>query len=462
MKTNLFLFAALITAFLSGASFSAAQVTIGGSAEPTKGAILDLNSTTKGGLLLSNVELTSLTAIPASFPNASAISNPQLLAGMMVYNLNDFLTPNGDGLYAWDGNKWNYIGGSDGQALLPPPPSVTISAPTTCLNPVPDVIVSQYNLGADTTKFNSGEYATLSHAKRQIRYLKDCTPANAVNVFGDLYQWGRVADGHEKRTSESFATNDNSMQNGAITDVDVYGQATAASGAVGKFIKQKDTPYDWRATQQNNLWGNGEGFNPQSDDNGGVLYTDSKYYQNTDWAIRENNPCPSGWRVPTLDEWKRLVSYNCNPTTYSGGDISNMISTGKTTTGRGSGNELTWVPVAGGKADNSGWANTKGHLSGYAVYKTTDWDDAAAANYKNGTKNLYDAAAPEPLFFLPAGGLRQYFDSSFYSVGQFGFYWSTTIYNIGVGAGALFFTYDYVHPSGGLLLADAASVRCVK
>ncbi|MDR1654181.1 MAG: hypothetical protein LBS01_11170, partial [Prevotellaceae bacterium] len=75
MKTNLFIFAAFVAAFLSVATFSAAQVTIGGSDLPKAGTILDLNSTTKGGLLLSNVELKAVNVIPASFPNASAITD---------------------------------------------------------------------------------------------------------------------------------------------------------------------------------------------------------------------------------------------------------------------------------------------------------------------------------------------------------------------------------------------------
>ncbi|MDR1592018.1 MAG: fibrobacter succinogenes major paralogous domain-containing protein [Prevotellaceae bacterium] len=123
MKTNQFIFAAFTAAFLSVANYAAAQVTIGGSDLPKAGTIVDLNpqNGVKGGLLLSNVELTSLTAIPATFPNAGAISTPtekQALAGMIVWNANDYLIPNGDGLYLWDGSKWNYWGGSDGVDIL--------------------------------------------------------------------------------------------------------------------------------------------------------------------------------------------------------------------------------------------------------------------------------------------------------------------------------------------------------
>jgi hypothetical protein len=128
MKTNQFIFAALTAAFLSVANYVAAQVTIGGSELPKAGTILDLNSTTKGGLVLSNVKLTALDLIPTTFPNASAITttaHKQALAGMIVWNTNDFLTPNGDGLYLWDGSKWVYTGGSDGQAFILPAVIIT-------------------------------------------------------------------------------------------------------------------------------------------------------------------------------------------------------------------------------------------------------------------------------------------------------------------------------------------------
>ncbi|MDR1653993.1 MAG: hypothetical protein LBS01_10205, partial [Prevotellaceae bacterium] len=78
MKTNQFIFAALTAAFLSVATFSAAQVTIGGTNPPAAGAILDLNSTTKGGLALSNVYLDKLTYIPTGtnlFPDIIAGTN---------------------------------------------------------------------------------------------------------------------------------------------------------------------------------------------------------------------------------------------------------------------------------------------------------------------------------------------------------------------------------------------------
>jgi hypothetical protein len=77
------------------------------------------------------------------------------------------------------------------------------------------------------------------------------------NAYGDLYQWGRRADGHQCRTSPTTAT---------LSSVD--------QPAHGNFITSSAL-YDWRSPQNTNLW---QGVN-------GV-----------------NNPCPSGYRLPTNTE----------------------------------------------------------------------------------------------------------------------------------------------------------------
>ncbi len=77
-------------------------------------------------------------------------------------------------------------------------------------------------------------------------------------AYGDLYQWGRLADGHESRTSST--TSEQSA-------VDIPGHAN--------FIMSGIMPYDWRTEINNNLWQGSSGL---------------------------NNPCPCGFRVPTLTE----------------------------------------------------------------------------------------------------------------------------------------------------------------
>jgi hypothetical protein len=76
-----------------------------------------------------------------------------------------------------------------------------------------------------------------------------------TNSYGDLYQWGRFADSHQCRTSNTTTT---------VSTTDQPGH--------GYFILASSSPYDWRNPQNTNLW---QGVN-------GV-----------------NNPCPVGYRLPT-------------------------------------------------------------------------------------------------------------------------------------------------------------------
>jgi hypothetical protein len=84
------------------------------------------------------------------------------------------------------------------------------------------------------------------------------SPTDA-EAYGDLYQWGRGPDGHQSRTSPITSTLSSSNQPGN-----------------GSFINVWSFPFDWRSPQNDNLW---QGVN-------GI-----------------NNPCPSGFRLPTEEEW---------------------------------------------------------------------------------------------------------------------------------------------------------------
>jgi len=87
--------------------------------------------------------------------------------------------------------------------------------------------------------------------------------------YGDIYQWGRAADGHQIRTSGTTSI---------LSDTDTPGHAL--------FITPTTTPSDWRSPQNDNLW---QGVN-------GV-----------------NNPCPTGFRVPTDTEWEEEIASWSSP-----------------------------------------------------------------------------------------------------------------------------------------------------
>jgi uncharacterized protein (TIGR02145 family) len=80
-------------------------------------------------------------------------------------------------------------------------------------------------------------------------------------AYGDLFEWGRLADRHQLRASDTTTT---------LASTDNPGH--------NKFIVSVNNPVlDWRNPQNNNLWQGSLGI---------------------------NNPCPTGWHIPTKTEWE--------------------------------------------------------------------------------------------------------------------------------------------------------------
>jgi hypothetical protein len=498
LKKNIFL--PLLIAVMTVTMNLQAQVKIGEDKTPEQGALLDLNSAFKGGLLLPNVSITNVELIPTDFTASFTYQERDVnidLTGTIVYNTNAY-TAKGKGVYVWDGYKWDAICAEGKKDGVPMP--VPIACPGS--NPKPVVWMS-YNLGASsaTDTIISGEHYDLTTPKGQMKYLAVVlSPLNATKlldsaVYGGLWQWGRRTDGHQKRTPTSnFPTNNTTAsQDGTqyitwasgvydhttgqiIENVNVTTAENGTLAPYGKFIKGNSNInyYDWIVFDNVNTsftsalgmyparWGNGvvpdtptgatdaEG-NPWND-NGTI-----KYYQK---PVKHptNDPCPSGWRVPTQDEWETLGNY-CDAHTASG----------EFTVTNGVGNpannpDLYWVAVVGGKTDKN-WAadNT---ASGYAIYNKIDWLGAdglggAKAYAAQSGKYLYDDApdCPSPLLFLPVAGSRLYTNGKVDNVGDRGFYWSSTVSE--TGSHCLFFTNEAVRPNNAGFRAFGFSVRCV-
>ena len=99
---------------------------------------------------------------------------------------------------------------------------------------------------------------------RNLGASRRATSSTDSEAFGDLYQWGRDTEGHESRSSGEA----------------IYKATTAVPNDGNPwdslFIIEWNSPYDWLITPDNTLWQ-------------GLAGT--------------NNPCPSGFRIPTEAEW---------------------------------------------------------------------------------------------------------------------------------------------------------------
>lgn len=136
-----------------------------------------------------------------------------------------------------------------------------------------------------STDFTCGDLVTFNYSGDQVTYgtvesangrcwfdrnlgaSRVATSSTDQQSYGDLFQWGRAADGHQRRDSPTTTTLSNSDQPGH-----------------GEFIISPDSPNDWRIPQNNNLWQGEDGI---------------------------NNPCPKDYRLPSEAEWQiEIDSWN--------------------------------------------------------------------------------------------------------------------------------------------------------
>jgi uncharacterized protein (TIGR02145 family) len=164
-------------------------------------------------------------------------------------------------LLYWNGSAWVTLNpGIDGQVLSICNGSLTWSTMAgVCPATQPQYPAGTVHCAGATTVVDVTNPTTGKiWMDRNLGATQVATSSTDVNSYGDLYQWGRRADGHQCRTSANTST---------LSSID--------QPAHGDFIIAPNAPYDWRSPQNTNLW---QGVN-------GV-----------------NNPCPSGYRLPTETE----------------------------------------------------------------------------------------------------------------------------------------------------------------
>lgn len=170
------------------------------------------------------------------------------------------------------------------------------------------------NLGAN--------YSKLGHPS--FNPSQQATSRSDINAYGNLFQWGRKADGHEIIT---------------------YSSSTLGNANAGSTTIQADIPndvlfirdFDWRVNSSNKL---------------------------LEAETSTNNPCPNGFRVPTLAEWTNFVN------------VTNLNSYNQ------SYNSLLKLPVSGYRVYNNANVEVEG-MEGHYWSSTPNLSDLTRAHYFN-------------------------------------------------------------------------------
>lgn len=153
----------------------------------------------------------------------------------------------------WNGTEWITISaGNEGQVLT------FLGGTPTWKTPAVGFIES-----GDVYNHKTGKI----WMDKNLGAAQVATSSTDADSYGDLYQWGRASDGHQTMVWTSSTTSDGAEQANETTTL----SSTDTPGH-GDFITGSS---DWRSTPNDNLWQ-------------GVSGT--------------NNPCPSGYRLPTEAE----------------------------------------------------------------------------------------------------------------------------------------------------------------
>lgn len=158
---------------------------------------------------------------------------------------------------------------------------------------------------------------------RNLGASRVATSSTDVEAYGDYYQWGRPADGHQTK----YLTNNNSS---GFTNT----KSSSSVPSTDLWIVPTDDSNDWLITPDNSLW---TGANPAT------------------------NPCPAGFRIPTEAEWSAENIANVGATFQTNGlkltlpgMLTNFGSGGASYTAKGNYGQYltqtayTTTPVKGG------------------------------------------------------------------------------------------------------------------
>jgi hypothetical protein len=250
---------------------------------------------------------------------------------------------------------------------------------------------------------------------------------NEEKLWGDLYQWGRVADGHEKRNSP-FAVYSITAPPGfgvnakvpgswkqALNDTTEYVVNEVATEVVteyeGRFITMTyEQNFNWAyglaATYQDMLWRNYRFEN----DPCARLGADGNYNKNGNDQILMVS---TDWRTPTAEEWSSIYR----------------------------GNSASGTPAA-------------------AIANAWEWHGGTATTISSSRGYKIKPDGATTTLFLPANGYRDLETGTLFQSGGGGYYWSNSL--SGVNASRFYFGYDGVTPVITTHRGQGFALRCIK
>ena len=162
--------------------------------------------------------------------------------------------------------------------------TMPLTGASNSINLVPRIDIK--SIPASATAIVDVTYDTQTWMDRNLGARRVATAINDVLSYGNHYQWGRPADGHEI----TVWNGDTPTSGRGFADATPL-NALATSDAPGNanFILTNVSPNDWRDNKNNNRW-----------------------------ATANQGPCPAGYHVPTEAQWATADDFDGGAATNGG------------------------------------------------------------------------------------------------------------------------------------------------
>jgi uncharacterized protein (TIGR02145 family) len=219
--------------------------------------------------------------------------------------------------------------------------------------------------------------------RKWMAYNLGSSPANSsndVNAYNALYQWGRTTDGHQIKTS---AVNQITL----LTSLPAaYNAGSVGTSFIQPYYGSGGNPYlYYMATNNTNNSIYSDWLNPEN----------SQLWQGVNGI---NNPCPSGYRIPTASEFTNEVNYWATKNSTGAYNSKLKLSTGGSrsfitpgTSNTNSANGYYWTSTTGINAhekQKASFLNTSSPLTlnldfksmGYAVRCIKDYSGSGISS----------------------------------------------------------------------------------
>ena len=163
--------------------------------------------------------------------------------------------------------------------------TMPLTGASNSINLVPRIDIKSIPTTHTDWTYNNVSYGgSQTWMDRNLGARRVATAINDVLSYGNHYQWGRPADGHEITVWDGGTpTSGRGFYNAKAS------LATSDTPGHPNFILTNDNPYDWRSD-----------------------------YNNNRWATANKGPCPVGYHVPTDAEWATADGVNGGAATNGG------------------------------------------------------------------------------------------------------------------------------------------------